>query len=336
MSEEAYRGLGWEHGSLVVQRYAAMLAPITFVLADGRQVSPMQVAPWAQEPGVADGVLKKLRGDWPCVPFGISPETKSGWPADWAATMKPREAWEEQHGYCSNHDWAWIETDGQSIHMAIDCPRDNPVKRVERKVTPDPKGPAVDLEVRVEVWEDIELPIGLHPTFRLPTIPGGARIEPGPFREGHTYPTVFEAGASRFALNVPFGDLAAVPTDMGSTIDATRIPFIEDSEDLLLLNGIDGTAALANLAEGYRVRMTWQPEHFPTLALWLTNKGRKMPPWNGRHQAIGMEPICSPYGLGPSTARADNPMKAAGTPTAFAFKAATPFVTKYRIAAEAL
>ena len=78
--------------------------------------------------------------------------------------------------------------------------------------------------------------------------------------------------------------------------------------------------AIANEAEGYRVKLSWQPEHFPS----------------GRHVAIGLEPVCSPFGLGPAAARADNPMAASGTPTAYPFKAATPFVTRYRISAEAL
>ena len=336
MTDEAYRGRGWEHGAFVVQRYAGMLAPITFVLGDGRQVSPMQIAPWTGEPEDHPGVNKKLRGDWACVPFGSSPATWAGWPDAWASVMGKPEPWEMLHGFGSNNNWTWLDDDGLSIRLAIDCPRDNPVKRLERTVTPDRNGPAVDIELKVEVWEDVELPFGVHPTFRLPTTPGGARIEPGAYREARTYPTVFEPGASRFANNVVFKDLAAVPTEMGSTIDATRIPFVDDGEDFILLNGIDGTAALANLVEGYRVRLSWQPEHFPSLGLWLTNKGRKSPPWNGRHLAIGMEPICSPYGLGPSTARANNPVRAAGTPTSHPFKAATPLVTKYRIAAEAL
>ena len=69
-----------------------MLAPITFVLADGRQVNPMQVAPWAQEPEKVDGVLKRLRGDWPCIPFGMSPESSEGWPEDWAKPDGPARA----------------------------------------------------------------------------------------------------------------------------------------------------------------------------------------------------------------------------------------------------
>ena len=73
-ADDKYRGLGWAHGALTVQRLGAMLAPITFVLADGRQVSPMHVAPWANAPGTETlpGILRKLRGEWPCVPFGYS------------------------------------------------------------------------------------------------------------------------------------------------------------------------------------------------------------------------------------------------------------------------
>jgi hypothetical protein len=61
-----------------------------------------------------------------------------------------------------------------------------------------------------------------------------------------------------------------------------------------------------------------------------------MAPWNGRHLALGMEPICSPFGLGPATALADNPVARSGTPTARAFAAGEIFTTRYRIEAEAL
>src|SRR5262245_57667152 len=58
-----YRGLGWAHGCLTVQRLGAMLGPLTFVLADGRQVSPLHIAPWADESGgeALPGVLRRLR-----------------------------------------------------------------------------------------------------------------------------------------------------------------------------------------------------------------------------------------------------------------------------------
>ena len=145
-----------------------------------------------------------------------------------------------------------------------------------------------------------------------------------------------EPTAPLFAENARFADLHSVPTRDGATIDASRLPLVEDSEELLQLNGIDGTAALANQADGYRVRLTWQKEHFPSLLLWFSNRGRKMAPWTGRHVAIGIEPICSPFGLGPPTAVADNPISRSGTPTALPFRRGETFVTRYRIAAEAL
>ena len=92
----------------------------------------------------------------------------------------------------------------------------------------------------------------------------------------------------------------------------------------------------ANEAEGDRAKLSWNQEHFPSLLLWMSNRGRKAAPWSSRHVALGMEPICSPFGLGPASARADNPIAKSGTPTARDFKAGEVFTTRYRIEAEAI
>lgn len=78
---DSCRGLSWAHGILTVQRLGAMLAPVTFLLADGRQASPMHIAPWSSDPEAETlpGILRKLRGEWPCVPFGYSVPAE-GWP----------------------------------------------------------------------------------------------------------------------------------------------------------------------------------------------------------------------------------------------------------------
>lgn len=337
MSEAPYRGLGWKHGALTVQRHAAMLAPLTFLLPGGRQVSPMHVAPWADEPGTEElpGVLQRLRGEWPCVPFGYSVPGE-GFPVDWARSMGPAAPDEEVHGHNSNHPWTWEPDDGSSLRLSIDYPTSSPVKRLERTITPDPDAPAVDLELVIETREACRLPLGLHATFRLPLARRRARIEPAPFAEGRTYPGTVEPSAPLFAIDRPFSTLAAVPGRDGSTVDASRLPFATDTEELLQLNLIDGSVALANEAEGYRVRVSWQQEHFPSLLLWFSNCGRKMAPWNGRHLALGMEPICSPFGLGPGAAIAENPLARSGTPTARAFAVGEIFTTRYRIEAEPL
>ncbi|MBB5753741.1 hypothetical protein [Prosthecomicrobium pneumaticum] len=334
---DEYRGLGWEFGSLTVQRHAAMLAPVTFVLADGRQAAPMQIAPWAYEPGAERiaAVERKLRGDWPCLPFGYA-AAPEGFPAEWAALMQPAEAHDLPHGYASNHGWTWQEAPAGSLALAIDIPDPDPIRRMERTVTPDPSAPAVDITLTVHARRPCRLPLGLHPTFRLPARPGGARIEPGAFDHGLTYLRSVDDATPVFAANQRFTDLSAVPGIDGGTVDAAAVPLAAPTEELLQLNGIDGSVALAYPDEGFRVRLSWQKEHLPSLLLWMSNRGRKFHPWNGRHVALGIEPICSPFGLGPAVAAADNPIARSGTPTAIAFDPDTPFVTRYRIAAEPL
>ncbi len=336
-AREQYRALAWAHGCLAVQRQAGMLGPVTFVLADGRQISPMQMPPWTFESEAAalPGVLRQLRGEWPCVPFGFSLPA-DGWPEAWRAVMPPGPAAEEAHGYSSNHPWQWLPGAAGSLRLGIDLPPQSPVARLERVVTPDPVAAAIDLELHIHVRAACRLPLGLHPTFRLPLAPGMARLEPGLFDHGLTYPATVEPGAALFASGQRFTDLAQVPARDGGVRDATALPYAENIEELLQLNHTGGTAALANLAEGYRVRLHWQREHFPSLLLWLSNRGRTAYPWNGRHLAVGIEPVCSPFGLGVATAGADNPIARGGTPTARAFAAGEHFVTRYRIAAEAL
>lgn len=333
---DAYRGLGWKHGALTVQRHAAMLAPLTFVLADGRQVSPMHIAPWADEPvaGTLPGILQRLRGEWPCVPFGYAVEDPTA-PPEWASLNGAPEPGEEVHGHSSNQPWNWLDDDGTSLRLTLDYPEGSPVRRVHRSVTPDPDSPAIDIGFTIEIERDCRLPLGLHPTFRLPALAQGARIEPGPFREGRTFPGTVEPSAPLFAIDQGFTSLTEVPRRTGGTVDASRVPLPMDTEELLQLSGIDHVA-LANDVEGYRVRLSWNKAHFPSLLLWLSNRGRKAEPWRGRHTALGMEPICSPFGLGPASARADNPLARSGTPTARDFKAGEVFTTHYRIEVEAL
>jgi hypothetical protein len=326
-----YRDLVWAQGSLTVQRLGAMLAPVTFVLADGRQVAPMHIAPWAGTPAEAGlpGILKRLRGEWPCVPFGYTIDDPTA-PPDWARLNGTAAPDEEIHGHSSNSDWTWIKDNGESLALEIEYPAQSPIRRLRRVVTPDPIAAAVDLSLTIEVKQACRLPLGLHPTFRLPTVAGGARIEPDPFVSGRTFPGTVEPSAPLFAIDAEFESLASVPLRVGGRGDATHVPFADDTEDLLQLNGL-GRVSLANLDERYRVTLSWDQSVYPSLLLWYSNRGRKGAPWNGRHVALGMEPICSPFGLGPNSAAADNPLARSGLSTARDFTDGEILTTRYRI-----
>jgi galactose mutarotase-like enzyme len=256
-------------------------------------------------------------------------------PPEWAATITPADPNEEVHGFGSNHDWSWNEVNG-AIALSIDYPDEHPIRCVHRWITPDPTSPALDLTLRIEARSDAALPLGLHFTFRLPPEPGSLSVEPGKFREGRTYPGIVEPGATAFAVNRSFSDLTAVPAWGGGLRDASRLPLDGQFEELIQLNGIEGRAAVTYPFEGFRARIEWDPEVFPSLLLWISNKGRSAPPWLGRHFALGMEPVRSPFGLGPGTAATANPLNQSGTPTARLFRAGEVLETRYRLSVEAL
>ena len=327
------RSLVWQHGVVSVENLGGMLGPTLFVLSDGRQVAPFQVAPWASEDGgeALPGILKRLRGEWPCVPFGSDADRApaAGWPGSQASgTVDPFP-----HGFSSNNDWRFEgEVDG-SIALAIDYPEEHPIRGLLRRVTPDANGAALDFELMIYVRRDCVLPIGLHPTFRLPAKAGAMRIEVGPEVAGMTFPapvddsSVFEQGA----LLEPWHD---VPLKAGGRLDVRQVPLPQPTEELVQLLDMPGQASLWNTAEGYRVRLSWNPEHYPSALLWFSNRGRSMAPWNGRHLALGFEPICSAFDLGLQISAAENPISRRGVPTARAFRAGETFVTKYRIEVE--
>jgi len=327
------RALTWRHGVVSAQALGGMVGPTSFLLPDGCPVSPFHVAQWFNEPDVlaGGGLIAGLRGEWPCVPFGY-PMPVENFPPAWQAAMESAGTPGEVHGYASNHDWSFGEATPNEIALDIDYPRDDAIARLERIIRPDPDAAALDFTLRVHARRATREPIALHGCFRLPVTAGGARLAPGRFATGRTHPGRVEPGAGLFAADRQFDSLTAVPALGGGTVDASALPFGQPVEELLQLDGIDGSFGLLNEAEGYRMRFTWDAEVLPSVLLWFSNRGRSAAPWNGRHLCIGIEPLCSPFGLSPDTARANNPISAAGTPTAVALTPDAPLTIRYRIA----
>jgi hypothetical protein len=321
--------IAWAHGMASVQALGGMLGPVTFLLPDGRQVSPLHVAPWFDDPHrtALPPILQELRGEWPCVPFGA--DGPRALPQGWSDKGESFDGAGVPHGHSSNAQWVFTKTDAASITLTCDYPETHPIRRLTRTLTADPKAPALDITLTVEARRPCRLPIGLHPTLRLPAT-GTARLEPPNFREGRVFPLDVEPGQGLLQPGATFDRLEAVPCRDGASLSLARLPLTENTEELVQLSGVSGGFRLRH-PEGWTVTLDWDAQHFPSLLLWISNRGRAYAPWNSRHVALGVEPVCAAFDLGPAISTAPNPISAGGTATAQAFVPEHPFTTRYRI-----
>ncbi|URK85997.1 hypothetical protein LP421_00415 (plasmid) [Rhizobium sp. RCAM05350] len=199
-----------------------MLGPTLFVLADGRQIAPFHIAPWFEGDQASDqpGILQRLRGEWPCVPFGAASNraAQGGWSAS-NSTLEPDPY---PHGYGSNHNWHWLTAPKTELALAIAYPAEHPISRLERRVQPVPGQAAIDFELAVHVRRDCTLPIGLHPVFRLPAEPGAVELDITA-RAGATFPGEVDP-SSIFAPGQIAEDWHALVLNDGTILDPGAVP----------------------------------------------------------------------------------------------------------------
>ncbi|RKP58875.1 hypothetical protein D7S86_02810 [Pararobbsia silviterrae] len=283
-----------------MQGLGGMLAPLMFELGDGRRLQCMQIAPWAdtEQAERLPGILRRLRGEWPCVPFG-RPDTPSDLPPGWRG-LRPDDTW--PHGFASNHVWHCIDAGRDHLTIAIDYPEDAAIARLERRFAVVPDAPRLDIELVIHARRPVRVPVALHPTFRVPRDPGRLVVEPAAHGGIHTYPVQAERHVSRLRPNATARALAQMPSD-GATIDLTHLPLPFKTEELLQITDIgvrdvDAQVVLRYLDEDVRVGLGWDTHALPDVMLWVSNGGRDGEPWSGRHYALGVEPVNGLFDLG--------------------------------------
>jgi len=322
--------LDWAHGKAQVHALGAMLGPLIFRLPGGREIQPMHVAPWIAE-GVdhgLTGLMSGLRGEWPCVPFGAT-EAPLSLPPDWQ-TRRPDNLF--NHGFGAHHDWRLQEARAGYLALFIDYPENSPVARIEREIQTDPTAPALILSLRVHARRETTLPLAIHPTFRLPQQAHALRISLGSPERILNYPVAPEAGIS---LLRPDSSSAGLQQMQGKDglLDLSSLPLPVATEELVQAMNCRGPVHLDYLQEAARISLDWDRKLLPDVMLWISNGGRRHAPWNGRHFALGVEPLAGPFDLGRvATPPAAHPL----AQRMLNLYPDEPLVLKYRIAASPL
>ncbi|MEC5162645.1 hypothetical protein RCH08_003811 [Janthinobacterium sp. CG_S6] len=292
--------LDWRFGSADVQALGGMLGPLRFRLAGGRELDALHVAPWAGEArsGSLPGILRRMRGEWPCVPFGRA-DYPDDLPGGWAPRQRER-TW--SHGYAAHHPWQCLEAGPLRVRLALDYPPGSDIARVERTIEADPHSPTLDITLTVHARRRARLPLGLHPTFRLPAAPGRVQLITGPHAGVFSYPVAAGSVASRLLPDTRSDALSRMLGRSGA-LDLSRLPLAGAAEELVQIRGLrrgpgQPPLALHYLDEEVCVGLWWDNAALPDLMLWISNGGRSEFPWLDRHFALGAEPVNSLFDLG--------------------------------------
>jgi|LGOV01.1.fsa_nt_gb galactose mutarotase-like enzyme len=322
--------------TLDVQSLGAAVVGCTFRLPNGETVNPFFANPWQDdsetELSTLPPLLRNLSGEWPCVPFG-TPSIRQGLPSDWQLDEATGDWNAEAHGFGSHHDWDLEKLDNTCLRAEISYPVSSPVRRLTRTIRLDPGRLRLNFSLQIDVRETVRLPIGVHPVFDLShSAPESCQLRVKGAGTVWTFPMDTEPGRSHFAPDQRGASIGRLHSIDGKIFDATQVPFSAPCEDLLMLTNPNGCVTLELPNKGYAVSVEWDPSTFPSCVLWYSNGGRQEYPWNGRIQAIGIEPVAAPFDLGLQQCLSDkNPLKAANVQSSILIEANTAWETEYSI-----
>lgn len=302
----------------------------------GRSVEPLYTAPWRGWRGVP--LLEHLRGDFLCVPFGDAPASLEHCPPAWSRLDPGVSA--HPHGWSSNGVWTLLSAgagrgdEGATALLQLDYPEEDAVDWVRREVRCE--AGRLAFTDTVHVRRGARLPLGLHPILALPDTPGAAHLNLPACQTFATLPFPPEP-TSTLAVDARFADPTRAPRSDGGTRDLTRLPFADDTEEIVLVaNPEEGRVSLDDTEGGYRVTLEWDHTVLRHLLVWMSNRGRPFAPWGGTNVCLGVEPVTAAFDLGESVSAADNPLDAEGIPTVVALSPESDLVIRHGIGVDLL
>ena len=310
-----------------VTQLGGHLGPVTFRIR-GRNIEPFSVAPWATErhPFGLPAVLRVLRGDFFCLPFGGNQRSYRG-------ERHP------VHGETANARWRYVGMIGDHGRRTIHLRLSTRIRtgHVDKFITLI-DGQTVVYQKHIINGMRGRMSYGHHAMLRFPEQEGSGIISTSRFSYSQVFTEPLERpenkGYSILEPGACFDRLDRVPMITGRMTDVSRYPARRGFEDLVLL-AADATLSLAWSAVTFpRQRYVWfalkNPRQLPQTILWLSNGGRHYAPWNGRHvNVMGIEEVCSYFHLGLAESARRNPLSSRGIATSFELHPDRPYSVLY-------
>jgi hypothetical protein len=302
------------------------LGPVAFRVGN-KKIQPFSVAPWAEEPAAAElpAILKVLRGDFFCLPFGGNATPFQG-------EQHP------PHGDTANRRWTLEAAKKGQLHLSMQTQaRDG---RVDKHITLCPGHTAI-YQRHVISGMAGPMSFGHHAMLKFPDVAGCGVVTTSRFRRGHVAPLPLEQPAERgyssLRAGAVFHSLEHVPTQTGESADLSYYPARRGFEDLVLLDADErqrfAWTAVTFPSEGYVWFALKDPRVLRQTIFWLSNGGRHYPPWNGRHiNVLGIEDVTSFFHYGLAESATKNALTTAGRVTSHMLYPAHPLAVNYIIA----
>ena len=196
------------------------LGPVRF-----GKIQPFSVAPWAEEkldPTMLP-LLKALRGDFFCLPFGGNATPFKG-------------EWHPVHGETANAKWKLESLTDHGLHVSLRS-QIRP-GRVDKHVFLRPGHNAVYQQHVISQMSD-PMSFGHHAMLKFPDEPGSGIISTSRFVYGQVLPVPFEnpeqGGYSALKPGAEFTSLKKVAMVTGELTDLSRYPARRGFDDLAMI-----------------------------------------------------------------------------------------------------
>jgi hypothetical protein len=303
------------------------LGPVTFE-RQGRKIRPYSVSPWGQEsfkPPLPP-ILQILRGDFFCLPFGGN-------------TTPYRGEKHPVHGETANARWRFESLEKREGRTGLHLSLRTKVRpgRVDKRIfLIDGQNVLYCRHVISGMSGPINL--GHHAMLKFPDEPGSGRLSTSRFVYGQVLPQPFEsAELGGYCCLKPGGEfhlLQSVPMANGGKADLSRYPARRGFEDLIMLVSDDKSKMAWTAVAFPQQQFVWfalkDPRVLRETVMWMSNRGRHYPPWNGRHVSVlGLEEVTSYFHLGLAESAQPNAISAKGYPTCLRLDARKPLAVNY-------